>query len=71
MVLRTDGFCLGNFIKKLLDDKSYYEKRQAILNTGVLIVDEVLMLSLKVFDTLEYVCRRLYETKTLILVHCK
>lgn len=71
MVLRTDDFCLGNFIKKLLDDKSYYEKRQAILNTGVLIVDEVLMLSLKVFDTLEYVCRRLYETKTLILVHCK
>lgn len=34
------------------------------MNTGVLIVDEVLMLSLKVFDTLEYVCRRLRNKNT-------
>lgn len=50
--------------KNLLNDESYYEKRQAIFTTDVLIVDEISMLSMKIFDTLEYVCRKLRNNNT-------
>lgn len=60
-----DGrFSPEKLYKKLLYDESYYEKRQAIINTDVLIVDEISMLSMKIFDTLEYVCRKLRNKNT-------
>ncbi|XP_062584328.1 uncharacterized protein LOC134246079 [Saccostrea cucullata] len=50
--------------KKILLDESYFDQKRAISNTDALIIDEISMLSLKLFDTLEHVCRKIRDSDT-------
>lgn len=44
--------------------KVIMKRDKQFFNTDELIVDEISMLSMKIFDTLEYVCRKLRNKNT-------
>lgn len=59
-----DGFRQKNFIKNYFMMKVIMKRDKQFFNTDELIVDEISMLSMKIFDTLEYVCRKLRNKNT-------
>ena len=45
----------------LKTDERYSDTKSRIMNTDVLVVDEISMVSRKIFETVEYLCRKLRE----------
>ena len=50
-------------LEKLKCNEHYHTQKHNILKCDRLIIDEISMLSLKIFETLEYVCRRLRDSE--------
>ena len=53
------GIPTPELVKLICDDERHRDARKRIIDCHVLIIDEVPMVSKKVFDTVEYVCRAL------------
>ena len=51
------GIPSSELVTLICDDERYRDARKRIVNCDVLLIDEVSMVSKKIFDTVEYICR--------------
>ena len=51
------GIPASDLVKLICDDERYQDAKKRILSCDVLIIDEVSMISKKLFDTVEHICR--------------